>query len=62
MITLSLKLSDFGHKKAPETQGLKNKLRGSERIRTAVQGFADLYLATRSRNQIGSTNIAIKHS
>lgn len=28
-------------------------LRGSERIRTAVRGFADLCLATRPRNHIG---------
>lgn len=34
-------------------------LRGSERIRTAVDGFADHCLATRPRNHLRTANILI---
>ncbi len=36
---------------------MKQEKRGDGRIRTAVGGFADLYLATRSRHRIGDANL-----
>jgi hypothetical protein len=35
--------------------------RGRERIRTAVEGFADLCLATRPRDRKGTANVVKKH-
>jgi hypothetical protein len=40
----------------------KERLRGTWRIRTAVNGFADRYLATRSRYPIGGTRISLKRT